>query len=186
MANKCIHQIALLLCFSTTALSTSYNVLRYQQRNSNLACQKLLGQLPGIPQYCLEDRVNFEVPEEIMQPEQFQKEDAVLITYEILQQIFGILRRNFSSTGWDETIIENLLVELYKQMDRLETILEEIMEEENFPRGDMTILHLKKYYLRIVQYLKSKEYSSCAWTVVQAEILRNFTFLNRLTNYLQN
>ena len=186
MANKCILQIALLMSFSTTALSMSYDVLRYQQRSSNLACQKLLEQLPGTPQYCLEDRMNFEVPEEIMQPPQFQKEDAVLIIHEMLQQIFGILRRNFSSTGWNETVIKTILVELDGQMDDLETILEEIMEEENFPRGDMTILHLKKYYLSILQYLKSKEYRSCAWTVVQVEILRNFSFLNRLTDYLRN
>ncbi|XP_058928497.1 interferon beta [Kogia breviceps] len=186
MTHRCILQIALLLCFSTTALSTSYRLLRFQQRSSNLACKKLLWQLPGMPQHCLEDRMDFEVPEEIKQPQQFRKEDAVFIIYEMLQQIFGILRRNFSSTSWTETITENLLVEVYGQMDRLETILEEIMEKENFTGVYMTILHLKKYYLRIMQYLKSKEYSNCAWTVVRVEILRNFSFLNRLTDYLHN
>ncbi|XP_022429154.1 interferon beta [Delphinapterus leucas] len=185
MTHRCILQIALLLCFSTTALSTSYRLLQFQQRSSNLACQKLLQQLPGMPQHCLEDRMDFKVPEEIKQPQQFQKEDAVLVIYEMLQQIFGILRRNFSSTGWTKTITENLLVEVYGQMDRLENILEEIMEKENFTRG-VNILHLKKYYLQIVQYLKSKEYSNCAWTVVRVEILRNFSFLNRLTDYLHN
>ncbi|XP_060009469.1 interferon beta [Lagenorhynchus albirostris] len=185
MTHRCILQTALLLCFSTTALSMSYRLLQFQQRSSNLACQKLLRRLPGMPQHCLEDRMDFKVPEEIKQPQQFRKEDAVLVTYEMLQQIFGILRRNFSSTGWTETITENLLVEVYGQMDRLETILEEIMEKENFT-SVVTILHLKKYYLQIMQYLKSKEYSNCAWTVVRVEILRNFSFLNCLTDYLHN
>ncbi|XP_059957835.1 interferon beta [Mesoplodon densirostris] len=190
MTHRCILQIALLLCFSTTALSTSYRLLQFQQRSSSLACQKLLLQLlqlPGMPQHCLEERMDFKVPDEIKQPQQFQKEDAVLVIYEMLQQIFCILRRNFSSTGWTETISEkNLLAEVSRQMDRLETILGEIMEKENFTGVNMTILHLKKYYLQIVQYLKSKEYSNCAWTVVRVEILRNFSFLNHLTDYLHN
>ncbi|MBV98846.1 Interferon beta-3, partial [Eschrichtius robustus] len=132
--------------------------------------------------------MDFEVPEEIKQPQQFQKEDAVLVIYEMLQQIFGILRRNFSSTGWTETITENLLVEVYGQMDRLETILEEIMEKENFTGVYMTILHLKKYYLQIVQYLKSKEYSNCAWTVehqeafpIQWQVLPSFQLMGWLS-----
>nr|UQV25485.1 interferon beta precursor [Vicugna vicugna]UQV25486.1 interferon beta precursor [Lama guanicoe]UQV25487.1 interferon beta precursor [Lama glama] len=186
MIDRCILQIALLLCFSTAALSVNYNLLRYQQRSSNLACKNLLRQMPGIPQYCLEDRMDFDVPEEIKQPQQFQKEDAVLVIYEMLQQIFGIFRRDFSSTGWNKAIIQDLLVEIDVQIDHVETILAEIMKEKNFTRGDMTILHLKMYYLKIVQYLKSKEYSGCAWTVVQAEILRNFSFLNSLTECLQD
>ncbi|XP_004446807.1 interferon beta [Dasypus novemcinctus] len=187
MANRCAFQIALLLSFSTMALCISYNVLRFQQSSSNLICQKLLKKLNGSAEYCLQDRMDFKVPEEIKQPQQFQKEEAALLIYEMLQQIFGIFQRKFSSTGWNETIVENLCVELYQQMDRLETILEEKLEEESFTWGDvMTILHLKNYYLRITQYLKAKEYSSCAWTVVRVEILRNFSFINRLTEYLQN
>ncbi|XP_057580428.1 interferon beta-2-like [Hippopotamus amphibius kiboko] len=186
MTNRYILQIALLLCVSTTALSTSYSLLGDQQKRSNLACQNLLLQLPGAPQDCLEDRMNFEVPEEIKEPQKFRKEDAILVMYEMLQQILGIFRRNVSRTGWTEPIIKNLLAELCGQRDRLEPILEEIMEKENFTRGYMTVLYLKKYYLQIVQYLKSKEYSSCAWTQVRVEILKNFSFLNSLTGHLQN
>nr|CAB0000544.1 TPA: interferon 1DA1 [Choloepus hoffmanni] len=183
MTHKCIFQIALLLCFSTTALSSSYNLLRFQQRSSTVACQNLLKKLNGSAEYCLQDRINFEVPEGIKQPQRFQKEEAALVIYEMLQQILGLFSGKLSSTGWNETIIENLLAELYQQMDHLETTL----EEESSAWGDfMTVLHLKSYYLRIVQYLKAKEYSSCAWTIVRVEILRNFFFINRLTEYLQN
>nr|QKD77251.1 interferon beta [Eidolon helvum] len=185
MTNRCILQIALLLCFSTTAISMSYNLLRFQQRSSNLACLKLLWQLNGTPQYCLNDRMDFKIPAEIKRPQQFQKEDTVLIIHEMLQQIFDIFRRNFSSTGWNETIIKNLYVELHMQMDHLETALEEL-EKENFTWESMTVLHLRNYYFRITRYLKARLYSRCAWTVVQVEILRNFSFLNGLTEYLQN
>ncbi|XP_007950738.1 interferon beta [Orycteropus afer afer] len=185
MTTRCILQMALLLCFSTTALFRSYNLLQFQQRRSAMACQKLLKQLSGNPESCLDDRMNFQVPEEINQPRQFQKEDTALIIYEMLHQIFGIFRRNFSSTGWNETVIENLRAELYQQMDRLDTILEEYMEEDNSTWGNVkTLVHLKKYYSRIIQYLKAKDYSSCAWTIVRMETLINFSIIRSLIDYL--
>ena len=130
--------------------------------------------------------MDFQVPEEMKQAQQFQKEDAVLVIYEILQQIFSILTRDFSSTGWSETIVEDLLVELQGQMDHLEPIQKEIMQKKNFTTGDMTVPHLKKYYFNLVEYLLSKDYNSCAWTVVRAEMLRNFSFLKSLTGHLRD
>ncbi|KAF4008651.1 hypothetical protein G4228_020428 [Cervus hanglu yarkandensis] len=184
MTYWCLLQMVLLLCFSTTALSMNYSLLRFQQRRSDTVCQKLLRQLPSTPQHCLEVRMDFQVPEEMRQAQQFRKEDAVLVIYEMLQQIFGILTRDFSSTGWSETVIEDLLVELQGQMDHLEPIQKEIMQKKTFTMGDMTVLHLKKYNL--VQYLTSMEYNSCAWTVVRAQMLKNFSFLKSLTGYLQD
>ena len=130
--------------------------------------------------------MDFQVPEEMNQAQQFRKEDAILVIYEMLQQIVNILTRDFSSTGWSETIIEDLLVELYGQMNRLQPIQKEIMQEQNFTMGDTTVLHLKKYYFNLVQYLESKEYNRCAWTVVQVQILTNFSSLTRLTAYLRD
>lgn len=130
--------------------------------------------------------MDFQVPEEMNQAQQFRKEDAILVIYEMLQQIFNILTRDFSSTGWSETIIEDLLVELYGQMNRLQPIQKEIMQKKNFTMGDTTVLHLKKYYFNLVQYLESKEYNRCAWTVVRVQILTNFSFLMRLTASLRD
>ena len=130
--------------------------------------------------------MDFQMPEEMKQAQQFRKEDAVLVMYEMLQHIFNILTRDFSSTGWSETIIEHLLVELYGQMNRLEPIWKEIMQKKNSTMGDTTDLHLRKYYFNLVQYLKSKEYNRCAWTVVRVQILRNFSFLKSLTGYLRD
>ncbi|XP_070336688.1 interferon beta-2-like [Odocoileus virginianus] len=186
MTYRCLLQMVLLLCFSTTALSRNYSLLRFQQRRSDTVCQKLLRQLPSTPQHCLEVRMDFQVPEEMRQAQQFQKEDAVLVIYEMLQQIFSILTRDFSSTGWSETVIEDLLVELQGQMDHLEPIQKEIMQKKNFTMGDMTVLHLKKYYFNLGQYLKSMEYNSCAWTVVRVQMLMNFSFLKSLTGYLRD
>ena len=149
-------------------------------------CQKLLRQLPSTPQHCLQVSMDFQVPEEMKQAQQFQKEDAILVIYEMLQQIFSILTRDFYSTGWSEAIIEDLLVELQGQLDHLEPIQKEIMQRKNFTMGDMTVLHLKKYYFNLVEYLLSNDYNSCAWAVVRAEMLRNFSFLKSLTGHLRD
>ena len=186
MTYRCLLQMVLLLCLSTTALSRSFNLLRFHQRRSSVVCQNLLWQLPSTPQHCLEFRMDFQMPEEMKQAQQFRKEDAVLVMYEMLQHIFNILTRDFSSTGWSDTIIEHLLEELYGQMNRLEPIRKEIMQKQNSTMGDTTDLHLRKYYFNLVQYLESKEYNRCAWTVVRVQILRNFSFLRRLTGYLRD
>ncbi|KAI4542079.1 hypothetical protein MG293_007458 [Ovis ammon polii] len=160
MTYRCLLQMVLLLCLSTTALCRSYSLLRFQQGRSLEVCQNLLQQLPSTPQHCLEFRMDFQMPEEMKQAQQFRKEDAVLVMYEMLQHIFNILTRDFSSTGWSETIIEHLLEELYGQMNRLEPIQKEIMQKQNSTMGDTTVLHLKKYYFNLGQYLKAKEHNS--------------------------
>ncbi|KAG5213432.1 hypothetical protein JEQ12_009218 [Ovis aries] len=162
MTYRCLLQMVLLLCLSTTALCRSYSLLRFQQGRSLEVCQNLLWQLPSTPQHCLEFRMDFQMPEEMKQAQQFRKEDAVLVMYEMLQHIFNILTRDFSSTGWSETIIEHLREELYGQMNRLEPIQKEIMQKQTSTMGDTTDLHLRKYYFTLGQYLKSKEHNSSA------------------------
>ncbi|XDA72312.1 hypothetical protein R6Z07F_002593 [Ovis aries] len=160
MTYRCLLQMVLLLCLSTTALCRSYSLLRFQQGRSLEVCQNLLWQLPSTPQHCLEFRMDFQMPEEMKQAQQFRKEDAVLVMYEMLQHIFNILTRDFSSTGWSDTIIEHLREELYGQMNRLEPIQKEIMQKQTSTMGDTTHLHLRKYYFNLGQYLKSKEHNS--------------------------
>ncbi|KAG5213444.1 hypothetical protein JEQ12_009230 [Ovis aries] len=159
MTYRCLLQMVLLLCLSTTALCRSYSLLRFQQGRSLAVCQNLLWQLPSTPQHCLEFRMDFQMPEEMKQAQQFRKEDAVLVMYEMLQHIFNILTRDFSSTGWSETIIEHLREELYGQMNRLEPIQKEIMQKQTSTMGDTTDLHLRKYYFTLGQYLKSTEHN---------------------------
>ncbi|KAG5213473.1 hypothetical protein JEQ12_009259 [Ovis aries] len=160
MTYRCLLQMVFLLCLSTTALCRSYSLLRFQQGRSLEVCQNLLWQLPSTPQHCLEFRMDFQMPEEMKQAQQFRKEDAVLVMYEMLQHIFNILTRDFSSTGWSDAIIEHLREELYGQMNRLEPIQKEIMQKQTSTMGDTTDLHLRKYYFNLGQYLKSKEHNS--------------------------
>ncbi|XP_012876218.1 PREDICTED: interferon beta [Dipodomys ordii] len=185
MINGFLYQIVLLLSFTSMALFKSCSLLQLQQ--SSLACQKLLAQLTGRPEHCLDDRMDFKLPEEIKNLQQSQKVDTSFVVYEMLKNIFEIFRKDTSNTGWDVAIIKKLFTELNQQLDRLEKILERKIEEENLTWGNVrTFLRLKSYYWNIVRYLKNKEYSICAWTIVQVEILRNFSFINSLTEGLEN
>ncbi|KAM4876449.1 interferon beta [Thomomys bottae] len=184
MTTGCIFQVVLLLCFSTMALSKSYALLQFQQSNS--ACQKLLAKLNGRPERCLDDRMNFQLPEVVKDPHQFQKADIAFTVYEMLKNILDVFRKDISNTGWDTAIIKDLLTELHRQMDYLETILERKLDEKNLTWGNIkTILQLKSHYWKMVEYLKNKDYSSCAWTIVRVEILRNFSFMSSLAENLE-
>ncbi|KAF7486241.1 hypothetical protein GHT09_001776 [Marmota monax] len=187
MNNRCILQPALLLCFSTTALSLRYNLLRLQQFNSSVECQKLLEQLNERPAECLSDRMDFKIPKEIKHPQQFQKAQAAFVIYEMLKDIFHVFERGYTSPGWNETIVKDLLAKLNHQMDLLNTTVVGKLGEENKSWAySWTILRLKSYYVRIRTYLEAKEYSSCAWRVVRDELYWNFSFINRLTDNFQN
>ncbi|XP_069922074.1 interferon beta [Oryctolagus cuniculus] len=180
MINRCILQIALLLCFSTTALSMSYNSLQIQLWHGSLTCAKLLLQLNGTTEDCLNERINFKVPKEIKEPQQLQKEDTTLVIFEMLNNIFDIFRKNFSSTGWNETLVENLLGETHLQIHHLKSKINKKVTLESIRMN----LRLKSYYWRIMDYLETKQYSNCAWKIVQLEIFRNFSFIIMLIDYL--
>ncbi|XP_027786670.2 interferon beta-like [Marmota flaviventris] len=187
MNNRCILQPALLLCFSTTALSLSYNLLRLQQFNSSVECQKLLEQLNERPADCLSDRMDFKIPKEIKHPQQFQKAQAAFVIYEMLKDIFHVFKKGYYNPDWNNTIVTDLLHELHQQMVLLNTTVVEKLGEENKRQAySMIILRLKSYYVRIRMYLEAKEYNSCAWTVVREELYWNFSFINRLTDKFQN
>ncbi|KAL6090396.1 hypothetical protein STEG23_026676 [Scotinomys teguina] len=164
-----------------SVLSINYKQLELRQSTS--ACQELLKQLDR--QLCLNYRTDFKIPVEVMHPGQMEKKDTALVIQEMLQNIFDLFKSNSSSTGWNETIVESFLGKLHEQMDFVKEILEEIPENESSTHF-LTILRLKSYYWRVQRYLKVKGYSSCAWMVVRAEVLRNFSIIKRLTNVFQN
>lgn len=185
MTNRWILQAAFLLGFLSIALSINYEDLESRQSSTNSACLKLLKQLDG--QLCLKHRINFKIPMDMKRLGQTEKKDAVIFIREMLQNIFIVFKNDFSSTGWKKNIVESFLGELYNQIDFLNKVLEEVPVNESWtPSNSPTILRLKSYYKRMHSFLEVKGYSSCAWMVVRAEILRNFSIIITLTNTFQN
>ncbi|XP_034360010.1 interferon beta [Arvicanthis niloticus] len=184
MTNRWILHAALLLCFSTTALSIDYEELQFQQSTRIRTCETLLRQLNG--KINLSYRTNFKNPMVTIQPSQMEKSYTVFAIQVMLQNVFLLFRSNFSSTGWNETIVESLLDELHQQTEFLNKTLEEKQEERLTWETSTTIRRLKSYYWRMQSYLKDKKYNSYAWMVVRAEIFRNFNIILRLTGNFQN
>ncbi|EGV95888.1 interferon beta [Cricetulus griseus] len=179
MINRWILQAAFLLWFLPIALSINYKELELKQRKCNSECLEVLRQLHG--PLCLNHRMDFKIPMEVKHPGQMEKRNVALIIEEMLQNIFIVFNSNYSSTGWNKTIVESFLDKLYKQIDFLKKILKEMPKNESLTTRDSTIPRLKSYYERMQRYLEDNGHSSCAWMVTQAEVLRNFMFIKRLT-----
>ncbi|XP_072506574.1 interferon beta-like [Notamacropus eugenii] len=188
MANSSMVQLVLLLFLSAAVSSDQYDSLRFHQRRTNHRSLSLLKEMIGeIHPECLREGMNFKVPREIVQPKQCQKENATMVIHEMLQHIFLLFSSKNASPGVNETITETFLSGIYQQMVHLEMALEEEMHQVNSIWGsEDSTLPLNNYYQGIMNYLKSKEYSSCAWKRVQVEIRRNFVFLNNWTECLKN
>ncbi|XP_075802613.1 interferon beta [Microtus pennsylvanicus] len=181
MTNRWILQAAFLLGFLSIALSINYEILERRQSSTNSECLELLEQLDG--QFCLGHRKNFKIPMEVKRLGQTEKKNAAIFIREMLQNIFIVFKNDSSSTGWNKKIVESFLDILDDQIDFLNKVLaNERWTPSNFP----TILRLKSYYRRVQSFLEVKGYSSCAWMVVRAEILKNFSIIRRLTNTFQN
>ncbi|XP_020829614.1 interferon beta-like [Phascolarctos cinereus] len=188
MANSSILQLALLLLLSAAVSSKGYDSLRFHQRRTNHRSLGVLNEMIGkLHSECLQEEMDFKTPREIAKPKQCQKENATMVIHEVLQQIFLLFSGKNASPGVDKTIIETFLSGIHQQMVHLEMALEEEMDQANSTWGsEESISHLNIYYQGITNYLKSKEYSSCAWKRVQVEIRKNFFFLLKLTECLKN
>ncbi|XP_072453444.1 interferon beta-like [Notamacropus eugenii] len=176
-------QLVLLLFLSAAVSSDQYDSLRFHQRRTNHRSLSLLKEMIGkIHPECLQEGMDFKIPQEIVQPKQCQKENATMVIHEMLQHIFSLFSSKNASLGVDETITEAFLDGIDQQMVHLEKTLK---VNSTWLTAD-SILPLNNYYQGIMNYLESKEYCSCAWKRVQVEIRKNFLFLFKWTECLRN
>ncbi|XP_004581293.2 interferon beta [Ochotona princeps] len=181
MVNRCILQIVLLMCFSSIALPMSYNSLQIQLHNSSQRCLDLLRELKGQTEDCLNERMNFMIPKEIRKPQQLSKEDATLVIFEMLNNIFVVFGKNVSSTGWNETLVQHFRSETYWQICHLKN-----MSKTFTKKNSMLQLRLKSYYWKILNFLEEKKYSNCAWKLVHLQIIKDFANMRNLIDSFQN
>ncbi|NP_001229650.1 interferon beta [Ornithorhynchus anatinus] len=186
MTNRSSLPFVLWLLLPTTIMAQGYPKLYSHQWLSNWQSLHLLDEMGGqFPLHCLKEKTNFKLPAEMMHPHQFQQENATEAIHDLLQNIFNIFGRNHSQTGWDEATVEKFLHGVHKEMMRLELFLEEEMGWENSTlRGDVS-LHIKSYFKGMMDYLKGRDYSSCAWEVTRMEAKRCFLVMYRLTRKLK-
>nr|XP_008542822.1 PREDICTED: interferon omega-2-like [Equus przewalskii] len=136
----------------------------------------LLGQMSRISStVCLKDRKDFRFPQDMADGRQFPEAQATSVLHEMLQQIFSLFHTERSSAAWNTTLLDELCTGLLRQLEDLDTCLEQEMGEEESALGTVRpTLAVKRYFRGIHLYLKEKKYSDCAWEIVRMEIMRSF------------
>ncbi|XP_074935255.1 interferon omega-1-like [Phalacrocorax aristotelis] len=122
-------------------------------------------------QQCLSEITDFRFPMEIIKVTQ---KNVRIIIYEFLQQIFQLFSKNLPAGACNTRKIEKLQSIIYWQIEELEICLsEELPKARNsFQAWSLksTTFSMKKYFQRITNFLKDKQYSHCSWEVVQTEL----------------
>uniref|UniRef100_A0A8C4N6Y9 Interferon omega-1-like n=2 Tax=Equus asinus TaxID=9793 RepID=A0A8C4N6Y9_EQUAS len=148
----------------------------------------LLGQMRRISSttICLKDRKDFRFPQDMVDGSQFQKVQAMSVLHEMLQQTFNLFHTERSSAAWNTTLLDELCTGLLRQLEDLDTCLEQEMGEEESALGTVDpTLAVKRYFRGIHLYLKEKKYSDCAWEIVRVEIMRSFPSSSNLQGRLR-
>ncbi|NP_001229636.1 interferon epsilon-like [Ornithorhynchus anatinus] len=182
MTNAGLIQIVLVLLVSTSTVSLSCSLLHTVCMEQSL---KRLDRMQGKSLLsCLKDRKDFQLPQELVEAGPFKEGNRAVAVHELLQQIFTIFSQNLSQTGWDQSEVENFLHGLHRQLEELEVCAEQGTDTRWASVGsDILRLRLKSYFRSISLYLRDKDYSSCAWEIVRAQIRRCiFQFMRRLRN----
>lgn len=122
-------------------------------------------------QQCLSETTDFRFPVEITKVTQ---KNVTVIIYEFLQQIFQLFSKNLPVGAWNTSKIEKFQNGIHQQIEELELCLS---EEQSKARSSFqtwilksTTFSVKKYFQRITDFLKDKQYSHCSWEAVQMEL----------------
>nr|AAT97058.1 interferon tau [Bubalus bubalis] len=148
---------------------------------------RLLGQMRRLsPRFCLQDRKDFAFPQEMVEGDQLQKDQAISVLHEMLQQSFNLFHTERSSAAWNTTLLEQLRTGLHQQLEDLDACLGPVTGEKDSDLGRMgPTLTVKKYFQGIHVFLKEKEYSDCAWEIVRVEMMRSFSSSTTLQKRLR-
>ncbi|XP_030422789.1 interferon epsilon-like [Gopherus evgoodei] len=185
MITMCLLHISLVMLFSTEISSLDCTILLFQQNKMNTESLELLSKIGGqFPLRCLKENRNFRLPQKALRPRESQEKDAKMVIQEILQQILNIFSENLTQAAWDRSSVETLQNGLHWQTEKLETCLHSEMENETPYLGNKKLLFpmlkLKKYFQRIRDFLKEKQFSLCAWETIRLEMGRCLLFVDQL------
>ncbi|XP_020009612.2 interferon epsilon [Castor canadensis] len=187
MIHKQFLEIVLVLLASSTVFSPELKEGLLQPRMNRERLQ-LLNNLQTLSiQQCLPHRKNFLLPWKSVTPHRYQKEHALAILHEMVQQIFNLFKANSSLGHLKDNHIEKFLIELHQQLAYLEALMRLYPEQKSGALGSENLrLQVKAYFRRIHDYLENQGYSICARIIVQVEITQCLLFVFRFTGRLSN
>ncbi|XP_057640504.1 interferon alpha-13-like [Chionomys nivalis] len=111
---------------------------------------------------CLEERKVFLCPLEKMDAQQLQKPQVIKVLYDVIQQSLMLFSSNESSAAWETTLREQFCDVLSLKLEDLQSCLMQQVRKDP----------VKKYFRKIIAYLREKKHSPCAWMVVRDEVCR--------------
>ncbi|NXB04880.1 IFNA1 protein, partial [Cnemophilus loriae] len=169
MVQRNLLQICIILALY---IKISRSVCLFQGTKVNYHIMNFLWKMGDyFPPQCLSETTDFRFPTEITK---VTEKNIIRIIYEFLQQIFQLFSKNLPVDAWNTSKIEKFQNRIYHQIEELETCLS---EEQLKARNSFQILILKsstysikKYFQRITNFLKDKQYSHCSWEAVQMEL----------------
>ncbi|KAM4638751.1 LOW QUALITY PROTEIN: interferon beta-like [Amazona ochrocephala] len=132
-------------------------------------------------QQCLSGTTDFRCPMEITK---VTKNNVTLIIYKFLQQIFQLFSKNLPAGVCNRSKIDIFQNAIHQQIEELEICLS---EEQSKARTNFQTwipksirLSVKKYFQRITNFQKDKQYSHCTWEAVQVELRTCLIIFDRL------
>ncbi|KAG6930913.1 interferon kappa-like [Chelydra serpentina] len=184
MTTFCLLQISLVLLCTTKISTLDCNILPLLHNKviqGNLHLLNQMGQ--QFPEQCQSEKMHFKFPEQFLKLR--QKENAKVEIQEILQQTFYIFTKNLTLAAWDGRSLERFQNRLNQQIEHLEACL--IEKKQPYSRSEEIIrLKLKKYFQKIDNFLKHKQYSLCSWEIIRLEIRRCLQFIDKVIRRLRN
>ncbi|XP_050801403.1 interferon kappa-like [Gopherus flavomarginatus] len=187
MSTFCLLQISFVLLYITKISTQDCNILpllHNKMIQGNLHLLNKMGQ--QFPEQCQSEKIHFKFPEQFLKLR--QKENAKVEIQEILQLIFYIFTKNLTLAAWDGRSLERFQNGLNQQIEHLEACLTERMEKKQpYSRSEEIIrLKLKKYFQKIDNFLKDKQYSLCSWEIIRLEMRRCLQFIDKVIGRLRN
>ncbi|XP_060546771.1 interferon alpha-2-like [Pantherophis guttatus] len=141
-----------------------------------------------IPFQCIGDIVDFSpLNEENFRNmnEASQEVDVKIAIQEMLQQTDLIFKQIHAELFWDDNSLRNFHTGLDHQIKELEACQNAELGAGTVssPRDQklqLTRLRVKRYFQGLNDFLKDKEYSSCAWEIVQIQLRECFLLIHHL------
>ncbi|KAM9367997.1 interferon beta-like [Phaethornis superciliosus] len=122
-------------------------------------------------QQCLSETTDFRFPKEVTK---VTPNNITIIIYEFLQQTFQLFSKNLPVGTWNKSQIDKFKNRIHQEIEKIEICLsEELRRARNSFQTwilTSTTFSMKKYFKRITNFLKDKQYSYCSWEAVQMEL----------------
>ncbi|XP_008101700.1 interferon beta-like [Anolis carolinensis] len=135
---------------------------------------------PSISQQCIDDVFSFSHREALGNINVSEEGNAKAAIQEVLQQTGHIFKQNYTEMPWDEDSLRAFHAGLDQQSENLKSCL------SASPRIQLTRLRVKKYFRSLSNLLKEKEYSRCAWEIIQIQVKQCFLWIEKIIQEIQN